>query len=52
MLLKFINLSNHLPEELKKSLMEEIEIAKVPGKIKLDTQVKWVLIKEIIIVLN
>lgn len=47
-----INLSNHLPENLKERLTEEIKIAKEPGKIKLDTQVSWVLLEEIIIDIN
>ena len=47
-----INLSNHLPESTKKGLIEEIEIAKEPGKIHFDSQVKWNLLKEVIIEIN
>ncbi len=47
-----MNLSNHLPENTKKGLIEEIEIAKVEGKINFDSQVKWDLLTEIILDIN
>lgn len=46
------NLSNHLPENTKKGLIEEIEMAKEEGKINFDSQVKWELLKEVIIEIN
>ena len=44
-----INLSNHLPDNLKMNLQKEIDMAKEPGEIKFEGQVKWSLLGEIII---